>query len=170
MKKQCGYSLIEVMIGTIMLAMLLGAAYSALNAAFNVKSHSEKRGIENRQSERALQKMREVLEKATEIKTPQALAGLNVADELECTVPANLKEPQKTVQIKKEDKDLYLIVNGDSREIIAKDCVAEIKFVRSLDDARSIRVDLTVLSVKANQLSDDAMKFQVEFYAQNLAR
>ena len=172
-KNQKGVGLPEVSMGIALLSILLSAVTGALNTSYDIFNYHEKSIYEQTQGTIIMARVERVLKQSTVIEAPlQKDINAGPSSEIRVNVPdssqsyANFKRKGLTVT----DKALVEVDldNGTLSKTLSEPCIESLTFLRDVNDARIIYVNLEIKNPTEKSKVTKNFKVQKIIFADNV--
>ena len=168
-KNQKGVGLPEVSMGIALLSILLSAVTGALNTSYDIFNYHEKSIYEQTQGTIIMARVERVLKQSTVIEAPlQKDINAGPSSEIRVNVPdssqsyVNFKRKGLTVTDKAlvETEIDNNVNNVKTSKVLSEPCIESLTFLRDVNDARIIYVNLEVKN--PNEKSKVTRNFKVQ--------
>ena len=172
-KNQKGVGLPEVSMGIALLSILLSAVTGALNTSYDIFNYHEKSIYEQTQGTIIMARVERVLKQSTVIEAPlQKDINAGPTSEIRVNVPdssqsyANSKRKSLAVI----DKALVEVDldNGTLSKVLSEACIESLTFLRDVNDARIIYVNLEIKNPTEKSKVTKNFKVQKIIFADNV--
>ena len=170
-KNQKGVGLPEVSMGIALLSILLSAVTGALNTSYDIFNYHEKSIYEQTQGTIIMARVERILKESTVIEAPlQKDINAGPSSEIRVNVPdssqsyASFKRKGLTVT----DKALVETEIDKSSKVLSEACIESLTFLRDVNDARIIYVNLEIKKPTEKSKVTKNFKVQKIIFADNV--
>ena len=176
-KNQKGVGLPEVSMGIALLSILLSAVTGALNTSYDIFNYHEKSIYEQTQGTIIMARVERVLKQSTVIEAPlQKDINAGPSSEIRVNVPdssqsyVNFKRKGLTVTDKAlvETEIDNNVNNVKTSKVLSEPCIESLTFLRDVNDARIIYVNLEVKNPTEKSKVTKNFKVQKIIFADNV--
>ena len=176
-KNQKGVGLPEVSMGIALLSILLSAVTGALNTSYDIFNYHEKSIYEQTQGTIIMARVERVLKQSTVIEAPlQKDINAGPSSEIRVNVPdssqsyVNFKRKGLTVTDKAlvETEIDNNVNNVKTSKVLSEPCIESLTFLRDVNDARIIYVNLEVKNPNEKSKVTRNFKVQKIIFADNV--
>lgn len=177
-KNQKGVGLPEVSMGIALLSILLSAVTGALNTSYDIFNYHEKSIYEQTQGTIIMARVERVLKQSTVIEAPlQKDINAGPTSEIRVNVPdssqsyASFKRKGLTVTDKalvETEIDNNVVNNIKSSKVLSEACIESLTFLRDVNDARIIYVNLEIKNPTEKSKVTKNFKVQKIIFADNV--
>ena len=176
-KNQKGVGLPEVSMGIALLSILLSAVTGALNTSYDIFNYHEKSIYEQTQGTIIMARVERLLKESTVIEAPlQKDINAGPSSEIRVNVPdssqsyVNFKRKGLTVTDKAlvETEIDNNVNNVKTSKVLSEPCIESLTFLRDVNDARIIYVNLEVKNPNEKSKVTKNFKVQKIIFADNV--